>query len=168
MDDQGTADTSDDRIVGGATFEFRKDDGDGVYEPTGDDAPVLAEVDATSGFAVFTPPSAGSYWITESVAPPGLGIAPPVLVDYTLSPENCGVDRGIKQCVPDDDASGGFLIVVVNDSPGGGVGGADKTPPPTDVATGTDVQPGEVLAAIGLLLLLSGIVLTRLPRRPTD
>ena len=72
VNDQGTPETSDDRIVPGATFEFRRDDGDGIYEPVGDDAPVLAEIDATNGFAVFTPAEPGDYWVTESTPPPGL------------------------------------------------------------------------------------------------
>ena len=55
MNDQGTPTVKDDEVVGGAVFEFRSDDGDGQYEPTGDDGPVLATVEATHGFAVFAP-----------------------------------------------------------------------------------------------------------------
>ena len=44
---------------------------------SGDDAPVLAEVDAINGFAVFTPSETGDYWVTESTAPPGLEIGRP-------------------------------------------------------------------------------------------
>ena len=116
-------------------FEFRLDDGDGTYEPVGDDAPVLAEVSATYGFAVFTPTETGDYWVTESTAPPGLDTADPILVHYTASSENCGLAGSVLRCEPDDDQSGGFLIVVVADSPTGGVG-PEVTAPPTDTVTG--------------------------------
>jgi hypothetical protein len=161
VNDQGTADPNDDRIVAGATFEFRRDDGDGTYEPVGDDAPVLAEIDATSGFAVFMPSEPGDYWVTESTAPPGLSVADPILVHYTGSPENCGLTRGVLECVPDDDQSGGFLVVAVTDSPTGGVGPDDVTPPPTDTVTGdagrmVDVAPAAVLILLVAIIALVG------------
>ena len=158
VNDQGTPETTDDRIVPGATFEFRLDDGDGTYEPAGDDAPVLAEVDAIHGFAVFTPSETGDYWVTESTAPPGLEIADPILVHYTASPENCGLPNGRLQCEPDDDQSGGFLIVVVMDSPIGGVGGEEITPPPTDTDPGDVRRPIDVLLASMAILILAAVV----------
>ena len=159
VNDQGTPDTSDDRIVPGAVFEFRLDDGDGTYEPAGDDAPVLAEVDAGNGFAVFTPSETGDYWVTESTAPPGLEIADPILVHYTASPENCGLSNSLLRCVPDDDQSGGFLIVVVIDSPIGGVGGEEITPPPTDTDQGGVSRPVDILLASMAILLAAAVVL---------
>ena len=159
MNDQGTPDTSDDRIVPGAVFEFRRDDGDGIYEPVGDDAPVLAEVDATYGFAVFTPSGPGDYWVTETTAPAGLDTADPILVHYTASPENCALSDSVLRCVPDDDQSGGFLIVVVVDSPIGGVGPED-TAPPTDTVPGRP-QPScrHRARSVGLILIVAAVVL---------
>ena len=159
VNDQGTPDPSDDSIVPGATFEFRRDDGDGTYEPTDDDAPVLAEIDATNGFAVFTPSETGDYWVTESTAPPGLDSADPILVHYTASPENCGLTRDVLQCEPDDDQSGGFLIVVVVNSPIGGVGPDDVTPPPTDTVTGDVSRPVDIVPAALLILLVATLAL---------
>jgi len=159
VNDQGTADPSDDFIVPGATFEFRQDDGDGSYEPVSDDAPVLAEIDATSGFAVFTPSEPGDYWVTESTAPPGLTVADPILVHYSGSPENCGLTRGVLACLPDDDQSGGFLVVAVADSPIGGVGTDDVTPPPTDTVTGDAGRAVDIAPAVILILLVAMIAL---------
>ena len=156
VDDQGTSDPADDLIVGGATFEFRADDGDHVYEPTGDDAPVLATVEATHGFAVFTPPAPGQYWVTEVSAPPGLDTAPPQLVSYSVpsTPQNCSVVRSVSHCVLDEDASGGFVVVVISDSPSGGVesGTGGGTLPATD--TGSDgTGPSAWIALVAVVAL---------------
>ena len=99
-------------ITGGATFEFRLDNGNGIYEPDTADAPLLATIEATSGFAVWTPPGPGDYWVTESIPPPGLDFAPPILVTYVVppQPQNCQVLRGVEACSPDDDASGGYTL----------------------------------------------------------
>ena len=158
VNDQGTSETSDDRIVPGAVFEFRLDDGDGRYEPVDDDAPVLAEVSATYGFAVFTPSDTGDYWVTESTPPPGLEIADPILVSYTASSENCGLAGSALRCEPDDDQSGGFLIVVVADSPTGGVG-PEVTAPPTDTIAGDGSRSVDTARAAILVLLIGAVVL---------
>ena len=164
MNDQGTADTSDDRVVPGASFAFRRDDGDGLYEPAGDDSPVLAEVDATNGFAVFTPPGPGDYWVTETTPPAGLTTAAPILVHYTASAENCSLAAGVLGCTPDDDQSGGFLIVVVVDSPIGGVSPED-TAPPTDTAQGDPSRPVDIVPPVGLMLIVAAVVLVGVRRR---
>ena len=167
MNDQGTAAVEDDALVGGATFEFRKDDGDGAYEPSTDDAPLLATIDAPDGFAVFTPPGPGAYWVTEVSAPAGLGTAPPELVTYTGGPDNCTVIRGRSDCVPDDDGSGGFVIVSVVDSPSGGVGPDTGQPtlPPSDTASvGARDVPSD-----GWIAVLAGLIaFVAVLRRPTD
>jgi hypothetical protein len=170
VNDQGTPQLSDDRIVGGARFEIREDDGDGAYEPAADDAPVLADLEATHGFAVFDPPGAGDYWVTEADAPPGLEIAPPQLVTYAPppAPRNCGILRGRTICEPDEDASGGYVIVVVMDSPFGvAPATADPTLPRTD--TGSAIEDrgnwGLGLVIAGLMSMSAGLLLHTSRRR---
>jgi hypothetical protein len=166
VNDQGTSPISDDRIVGGATFEFREDDGDGVYEPSADDAPVLASVEATHGFAVFLPPGPGDYWVTEASAPPGLDAAPPELVTYDppATPQNCGVLRGRTTCRADDDATGGYVVLAVFDSP---LGGVAPTLPRTDIGVTVDEPPltGVGLVIFGLLSLSGALLLHASSRR---
>jgi len=157
VNDQGTPDASDDRIVPGARFEFRRDDGDGTYEPSGDDAPVLAEISATYGFAVFVPTETGDYWVTESSAPPGLDTSDPILVHYTASSENCSLANRVLRCASDDDQSGGFLIVAVTDSPTGGAGPDEVTAPPTDTVA-SDVTGSVAIVPATFLVLLAGVV----------
>jgi hypothetical protein len=167
VNDQGTTATSDDEIVGGATFEFREDDGDGTYEPAADDAPVLASVDATHGFAVFEPPGPGDYWVTEATPPAGLDSAPPQLVTYEVppAPQNCGVLRGRTTCRADDDATGGYVIVAVLDSPVGGVAAA-PTLPRTDTVNEAGGRPaGGLWFVLVGLLSLSGALLHATRRR---
>jgi len=168
VNDQGTADTGDDQLQGGATFEFRLDDGDAVYEPDTDDAPVLATVEATNGFAEFLPPGPGSYWVTESSAPDGLDVAPPKLVLYEASGQNCSVLRSGAVCEPDDDASGGFVLVAMTDSPTNTVVPATGTLPPTDslVPAGRPGTPRGLPVLLVLLVALSaGALLVRRPNR---
>ncbi len=164
MDDHGTPDPGDDRIVPGATFQFRQDDGDGIYEPEGDDAPVLATIDATYGFAVFRPSEPGDYWVTESTAPPGLGTADPMLVHYTASAENCSLFDRVTRCAPDEDQSGGFLIVVVVDSPLGGTG-AEVTSPPTDARPDDTSRPVGIVPVTLLTVFVAGVVLFEVRHR---
>ena len=154
VNDQGTATVEDDRITAGATFELRADDGDGHYEPSGDDAPVIATDLAPRGFAVFHPPGPGDYWITESDPPAGLDIAPPQLVTYTTDVEACGVLGEQRRCVPDDDGIGGFTVVAVMDSPTGGSLPAGATAPPTDTAVQVDPRSDDT----GALLILSTLL----------
>ena len=165
MNDQGTADLSDDVVIGGATFAFYLDDGNATFEPETADAPLLATIPAPNGFAVFTPPGPGDYWVVEAGPPPGMDVAPPALISYGIPPvpQNCVVDLGRSSCTADEDASGGFVVVVVSNSPTGGelpaVG--ELTEPPTDAltsaaeapATGAPVVVTVVVAfAIGLLI----------------
>jgi hypothetical protein len=161
VNDQGTEDTSDDQIVGGAVFEMRLDDGDRVYEPDTGDAPVLATEEATYGFAEFFPPHTGTYWITEIKAPEGLNLAPPQLVQYQGLPENCAVIRGAAQCQPDDDNSGGFVIMPFADSPTQTVLPATPTPPglpPTD-ALPPSAAPAGPPSLSGILVLIAALSL---------
>ena len=142
----------------GAVFEFRLDDGDGTYEPAGDDAPLLAEVSATNGFAVFTPSETGDYWVTESTPPPGLEDRRPDPRSTTPHRRRIAVSLGSAlRCEPDDDQSGGFLIVVVVDSPIGGVG-PEVTAPPTDTVPGDDSRPVDIVPAAALILIVAAVV----------
>ena len=95
ISDNGTDDPNDDALLPGSTFAFYLDDGDGVFEPDGDDAPRLAEIGSDTGFHVWTPPGPGRYWVVEVASPPGYDIAPPVLVDYLL-------ERALDNCVHTD------------------------------------------------------------------
>ena len=161
VNDQGTSSIEDDRITGGATFELRADDGDGRYEPDGDDAPVIDVAAAPRGFAIFLPPAPGDYWITESSPPAGLDIAPPQLVTYTTDVEACGVIGAHRRCVPDDDGVGGFTVVAVLDSPTGGSLPAGATAPPTDTAlriARQDGDSGPLLIASSLITLSVGLL----------
>ena len=169
VNDQGTPESEDDRIVGGASFEFRRDDGDSLYEPSGGDAPVLAHVEATFGFAVWTPPGPGSYWVTEVAAPPGLTTAQPILVQYTVpaTAQNCAVVNGTSSCVRDEDQSGGFVTVVVTDSPSGGVSPETSAPtlPATDTSPIGRPNSNGLLVVIGIVFILCVAVLAATPHR---
>ena len=169
VNDQGTSTTEDDRITGGATFELRADDGDGRYEPSGDDAPVIATDAATRGFAVFDPPGPGEYWITEIDPPTGLDVAPPQLVTYTTSIEACGVLGDHRTCVPDDDGVGGFTVVAVMDSPAGGSLPAGATAPPTDTVAPTDTPPdASFWMVVGASVIGTLVAVIYLGRRATE
>ena len=168
--DQGTESTDDDEVVGGARFELRLDDGDKAYEPDGDDAPLLASVDALEGFAVFEPTTPGDYWVAEVAAPSGLAPMPAVLVTYTGSDEECGWYRGELVCRPDEDGTGGFLLVAFKDPPAGSVEAQNSGSnlPATDTAPGASPEPASPGAPIGAIFAVSlavvAIVLRR--RRP--
>ena len=169
VNDQGTSTIDDDRITGGAVFELRTDNGDGRYEPDGDDAPVIETVDAPRGFAVFDPPGPGDYWITEASPPGGLDVAPPQLVTYTTDGENCGVIGDRRTCVADDDGNGGFTIVAVLDSPTGGSLPAGATAPATDTSPAPRRSPdgsGWIVVLVTLVALSGGVV--SVARRPRD
>jgi hypothetical protein len=157
VDDNGTPDDpDDDRLLPGATFALYLDDGDGDFEPDGDDAPPLDPVSSANGFHVFHPPTPGSYWVVEVDPPTGFDTEPPRLVDHLVARtfENCVVTPGSTLCVPDDDPDGGYVIVVVADSPIGGV--APVTPPATDVLEGT--PPVAMLSGLHLALLVLSTV----------
>ena len=168
VNDQGTSTVEDDRITGGATFELRADDGDGRYEPNGDDARVIDTAVAPRGFAVFDPPGPGDYWITETDSPSGLDVAPPQLVTYTTSVEACGVLGDLRKCVPDDDGVGGFTVVAVMDSPTGGSLPAGATTPPTDTTTPGDTSSTALLwMAFGVSVIGTLVAVISLGRRAT-
>ena len=97
---------------------------------------MLASLDAPDGFAVFNPPAAGSYWLTEVTPPTGLTIAPPQLVHYTIpsTSMNCTILNGAETCQPDDDNSGGFVVVMVVHSPVSGVAPETATAAPIEDA----------------------------------
>jgi hypothetical protein len=163
VNNKGTTDQDDDKIVGGATFEVRLDDGDGEYEPDSDDGAPIAELDSPDGYSVYTPPSSGDYWVKEVTPPAGLTTAPAMLVEYTLTPQNCVVVDGDKTCKPDDDDTGGFTIAVIEDSPVG------KPLPQTDAASVTDgASPFDMLWVVyaGLAgTIVAAAVLAMGPRR---
>jgi hypothetical protein len=130
VDNQGTATRSDDRLLPGARFEIRKDDGDGKFEKT--DKLVFQGV-ADRGFLVFKSPPEGVNWVLEVDAPPGYDTAKPVLVRYSPSEtENCVQIANKQRCRRDDDGSGGVLLVVIPDSP--------VELPRTDTAGGSTVD----------------------------
>ena len=119
VDDRGTATLRDDRLLRGASFAIRVDDGDGRYDPVTDK--VVAQGTADSGFLVFRAPPEGDYWIVETDAPSGFETAAPVLVSHDPTDEhrNCVTQGGHRTCVRDEDQSGGFLLVFVRDTPAG-------------------------------------------------
>ncbi len=163
VDDRGTADRDDNRLLPGATFEVRPDDGDGVYEPNGDDAPALGGDNSSTGFTVYAPDAPGRYWVAEVVAPAGYDMAASILVDYPVPdpPENCVVIEGSRRCQADDDGTGGFIIVVVFDSPTGGVAPTEATTtlPPTSTveaaATTRPADPAVIAAALAAVVALA-------------
>ena len=160
-------------LLPGATFEFRLDNGNGIYEPDTADAPVLETIFAEHGFAVFHPPAPGAYWVTESSAPEGFDTAAPILVPFPAerAQQNCSLDETVLTCVPDDDLSGGFVLAFVSDSPTGGAlpTTGEVTAPPTDVEAPRTVIPGAGLVAIlGVLLLIAGGAVILRPRRNVD
>ena len=163
LTDSGTpGDPTDDTLLPGSTFAFYRDDGDAVFEPDGDDAPRLAEVDSDTGFHVWTPPGPGRYWVHETDSAEGYDLAPPRLVDYLLtrSTDNCVVQPTELLCSPDDDGvSAGLRVVAVTDSLTGGVAGL--TPPPTDVDQATGEDRGDNVPVMALLTawaLLAGAI----------
>ena len=81
VDDKGTSSRKDDRLLAGAHFEIRLDDGDGKFEPKTDDALVFEGV-AQHGYLVFETPPQGINWIIEVDAPSGYDTAKPVQVRY--------------------------------------------------------------------------------------
>jgi hypothetical protein len=173
VNDQGTPELDDDVLLPGATFEFRLDDGNGIYEPDTADAPVLETIFAEHGFAVFHPPAPGSYWVTESSAPEGFDTAEPILVAFPAAQaqQNCSQVGATLTCVPDDDLSGGFVLAFVSDSPTGGAlpTTGEVTPPATDL---TESRPGPTVpnlpVILGVLVSVAVGALLLRPRRDRD
>ena len=158
LSDNGTPDdATDDTLLPGSTFAFYRDDGDGVFEPEGDDAPKLAEVDSDTGFHPWTPPGPGQYWVQEIDSAEGYDLAPPQLVDYLLtrSTDNCVVHPTELLCSPDDDGiSAGLRVVAVTDTFEGGVGAL--TPPPTDATSST--MPGRPADGVVIALFAAWVL----------
>jgi hypothetical protein len=153
VNDAGTPEFADDTLLSGAVFELRLDDGDTVYEPSGDDAPVLDSATSTYGFAVFEPPAVpGNYWITEVSAPAGFDIAEPLLVPYLLADaqRNCVASGTSFTCIPDDDLTGGLVLAFVADSPIGG------ELPSTDLPSPPSGRDPAVWLTMGILMLIVG------------
>ena len=174
VDDGGTADRTDDQLLPGAAFEVRPDDGDGVYEPDGDDAPALDGDDLGAGFTIYAPDAPDRYRAAEVDAPAGYDVAAPILVDYAVPDpaENCVVIEGDRRCLVDDDGTGGFVIAVVFDSPtGGGVAPTDAavTPPSTSTvsahATTKPTVPAVIVSALALVAVLALVVALAATRR---
>jgi hypothetical protein len=182
IDNNGTADPSDDVFLDGARFAVYLDDGDGTYEVSEDDlvfgpAPT---VDSLLDTDLLDP---GEYWIVESVVPAGFVGTDPILVQLNIDPSiTCIWDStGLVECVPNEGAveNLSWTIVIVDNTPvtvtpssSGGVGGATGTPgrpaptlPPTDALTvdaNTTVSDGWRL----ILLVLAGALAATLVLTP--
>jgi hypothetical protein len=179
FDTRGTADTDDDVMLDGASFEVYLDDGDEAFDE-GDEL-VFGPATSEEGLLDTDQLEAGSYWIVEAVVPAGFTGSDPILVELnTDSSATCVWDAlGLIECVENvgnvDDLS--WTIVLVDNapeatpSPTGGVGGATGTPgvpgvtlPPTDTLTsGTSAPAGDgwrliLLAMAGLMA--AGLLVT--------
>jgi hypothetical protein len=129
---KGTEPIRDDRLLRGAHFVIRTDDGDGEYEPDDGDEVVFDGV-AQYGFLVFQEPPAGDYWLSELDAPTGFeraGRPTFVTVEPRNPTANCFQVGTRVRCLPDEDQSGGFLVVVVPNVP--------AELPPTDTGSRID------------------------------
>ena len=158
LSDGGTdGDLTDDSLLPGASFVLYLDDGDGVFEPEGEDAPPIEPTMVVGAFHIFTPPGPGRYWVVETSPPAGFDTSEPMLVDFLLarSTQNCVVAEDGESCVTDDDPDGGYVLAVVADSPTGGAGAL--TPPPTDVASAGPTIP---LTGPMLVLALLSVIST--------
>ena len=138
VDDKGTSTRDDDRLTGGAVFEVRIDDGDGAYEPDGDDGSVIADLVSPKGYSVYLPDGPGDYWVKEVQPPDGLETADAMLVKYRIpeTPENCFVVDGKKRCQADTDNTSGYTVAVIIDSP---IGAPPTEKRPEAPATDTDL-----------------------------
>jgi hypothetical protein len=136
VNNKGTGRFSDDRLLRGAHFQIRVDDGDGDYEPNGDDGTVIFDGIAETGFLTHSEPAVGDYWVVEVDAPTGFERARPTLVQVTeeLEFQNCIQVRNDVRCFNDEDQSGGFLLVVVPNTP--------AELPPTDTSVDRALPDG--------------------------
>ena len=137
FDTRGTADTDDDLMLDGASFEVYLDDGDETFD-AGDEL-VFGPATTKDGLLDTDRLEAGQYWIVELVVPTGFTGSDPILVDLnTDSSATCVWDaEGLIECEENvgnvDDLS--WTIVLVDNTPiastpapTGGVGGATGTP----------------------------------------
>jgi cell division septation protein DedD len=187
IDDNGTADTADDVLLDGATFDVYADDGDSTFE-IDQDTHVFGPVQASDGLLDTDVLPGGKYWIVESVVPSGFTGSDPILVELNLDPtQTCIWDAaGLVDCVPSEGQGLSSTVVMVNNSPvkpttqpTGAVGGARGTPkvtlPPTDtvdgVAPSAPAGDGWRVILLGMAALLAtSLVLTpaRLAVRKAD
>ena len=172
LDNNGTADSNDDVLLDGATFEVRSDDGDGIYE-TGQDALVFGPADAADGLLDTDVLPGGMYWIVETVVPSGFTGSDPILVELNLDPsKTCIWDAdGLIECQPNEGQVVSLTVVIVDNTPvlpTGGVGPLTGTPkpkatlPPTDTIDGTSNAPagdGWRLVLLGMAGMLSASLL---------
>ncbi len=182
VDNNGTADPSDDVLLDGAEFEVYLDDGDGIFEAD-QDTLVFGEDPTVDGLLDTDALPAGSYWIVETIVPDGYVGSDPILVELNLDPTmTCVWDAaGLIECSANEGQVEGlsWTIVIVDNTPDaqptGGVGGATGTPsitlPPTDTigVTGTTASAGDswrliLLAMAGLL----GATLLLTPARAAE
>ncbi len=175
LDNNGTADGSDDVLLDGASFEVWSDDGDGSFD-VDQDTLVFDEAAAIGGQLDTTDLSGGSYWIVETVVPDGFDGSNPILVELNLdSSVTCVWDAaGLVECTPNEgnveDLS--WTVVLVDNTPEatGGVGAATGTPartlPPTDMLAdvGTTAPAGDSWRLI--LLAMAGVLTAALLMTP--
>jgi hypothetical protein len=176
FDTRGTADTDDDLMLDGASFEVYLDDGDETFD-AGDEL-VFGPATTEDGLLDTDLLEAGQYWIVESVVPSGFTGSDPILVELnTDSSVSCVWDaEGLIECEENvgnvDDLS--WTIVLVDNAPipTGGVGGATGTPgapgvtlPPTDTLSDTPSAPnGDGWRLI--LLAMAGLMAAALMLTP--
>jgi hypothetical protein len=156
FDTRGTADTNDDVMLDGASFEVYLDDGDQVFDDG--DTLVFGATATVDGLLDTDQLEAGKYWIVEAVVPAGFTGSDPILVELnTDSSVTCIWDAvGLVECQdnPEDVEGLSWTIVLVDNTPiaetptpTGGVGGATGTPnvgvtlPPTDTLSAGPIAP---------------------------
>lgn len=91
--------------IAGVTVNLYRDDGDGNFEPTGDDAsasPLATTITDASGWYLFSGLVMGNYWVDvdESTLPAGLVITTandPLLVSLGTGADERGADFGYKK-----------------------------------------------------------------------
>jgi Prealbumin-like fold domain len=169
VDNNGTADPSDDEALDGATFEVWADDGDEAFE-TDQDELVFGPAAAPGGMVDTDLLDGGMYWIVETIVPDGFVGSDPILVELNIDPSvTCIWDfGGLIECEPNqgDVSELSWTIVIVDNTPEsqptGEVGGSTGTPratlPATDTldGTATTAPAGESWRLI--LLAMAGVL----------
>lgn len=181
IDDNGTADPSDDVFLDGARFAVYLDDGDGAFESADDDL-VFGPAPTVDSLLDTDRLEPGQYWIVESVVPAGFVGTDPILAQLNIDPRiTCIWDStGLVECVPNEggveDLSWTIVIVdntpvTVTPAPSGGVDAATGTPgPPAPTLPPTDAQTeANTTASDGwrlILLVLAGTLAAALVLTP--